>query len=243
MHHYRIAVCEDETGILTYISQKVEQSFTQKGTAVQVDAYGNSQTLLAAITENNAYDIYYLDIDMPSLNGIELCRKIRLRYPAALVLFVSNKEELVFQTFAVQPFRFLRKSHFDEELPQATKDVLCALSERRDAVVRIRELHSSAVYSFSLKQLYYIESLGKMCRFVTPAGETMIQSCLQVMEDQLNPMGFVRCHRSYMVNCRHVFSIQKNFVVLDNKQSIPLSRSRVELVRTAFLHFEQKDEI
>ncbi len=108
MHHYRIAVCEDETGILTYISQKVEQSFTQKGTAVQVDAYGNSQTLLAAITENNAYDIYYLDIDMPSLNGIELCRKIRLRYPAALVLFVSNKEELVFQTFAVQPFRFLR---------------------------------------------------------------------------------------------------------------------------------------
>ena len=62
------------------------------------------------------YDIYFLDIDMPN-NGLEIARKIKQFNDDIIVIFVSFREDLIFEALQTFPYYFLRKKYLKEELP------------------------------------------------------------------------------------------------------------------------------
>ena len=62
------------------------------------------------------YDIYFLDIDMP-YNGLEVARKIKQFNDDIIVIFVSFREDLIFEALQTFPYYFLRKKYLQEELP------------------------------------------------------------------------------------------------------------------------------
>lgn len=234
---FQAAVCEDHPGTLDLIRQRLEHAFQARKLPVALDAYSDSRALLDAAGRHRRYDLLFLDIDMPDLNGIELCRRLRKAGSQALVVFISGKEELVFQTFEVQPFRFIRKNHFQEELPQLADDICRELRGRAETSVMVAERHSKRIFTFGVQSLLYVEALAKECRFVTASGETVLSAKLMELEEQLAPHGFVRCHRSYLVNCRYIFSVQKDTVTLDDHTVLPVSRSRYAALREAFFTY------
>lgn len=237
MEYYQAAVCEDHPGTLDVICQQLETAFREHKLPVALDARSDPRALLKAVAEGRRYDLFFLDIDMPGLNGIELCRRLRTDGSQALVTFISGKEELVFQTFEVQPFRFVRKNHFMEELPRLADDICRELRGRTETSIVVAELHSQRIFTFGIQSLLYIEALAKTCRFVTVSDETVLNAKLMELEEQLSPHGFVRCHRSYLVNCRYIFSIQKDSVILDDRTVLPVSRSRVAPLRESFFAY------
>lgn len=237
MEYYQAAVCEDHPGTLGVICQQLEEAFRERKLPVALDARTDPRALLKAVAEGRKYDLLFLDIDMPGLNGIELCRRLRADGSQALVTFISGKEELVFQTFEVQPFRFVRKSHFMEELPQLADDICRELRGRVETSVIVAEQHSQRIFTFGVQSLIYIEAFAKTCRFVTVSGETVLNAKLMALEEQLAPHGFVRCHRSYLVNCRYIFSIQKDSVTLDDHTVLPVSRGRAVPLREVFFAY------
>lgn len=237
MEYYQAAVCEDHPGTLGLIRSRLEEVFRERKLPVALDARTDPRALLKSVAEGRRYDLLFLDIDMPGINGIELCRRLRADGSQALVTFVSGKEELVFQTFEVQPFRFVRKNHFMEELPQLADDICRELRGRTETSVVVAELHSQRIFTFGVQSLIYVEALAKACRFVTASGETVLNAKLMELEEQLSPHGFIRCHRSYLVNCRYIFSIQKDSVILDDRTVLPVSRSRAAPLREAFFAY------
>ena len=62
------------------------------------------------------YDIYFLDIDMPN-NGLEIAKKIKQFNDDIIVIFVSFREDLIFDALQTFPYYFLRKKYLQEELP------------------------------------------------------------------------------------------------------------------------------
>lgn len=234
---YQAAVCEDHLGALALVRSQLEEAFRQRRLPIVLDAYSDPRMLLKAVGDGRRYDLFCLDIDMPGLNGIELCRRLRADGSQALVVFISGKEELVFQTFEVQPFRFVRKNHFREELPQLADDTARELRGRAEESIVVAEPHSKRLYTFGTQSLLYIEALAKDCRFVTTAGETILTARLMELEERLRPHGFARCHRSYLVNCRYIFSIQKDTVTLDDHTVLPVSRGRAEELRESFFAY------
>lgn len=234
---FQAAVCEDHPGTLGLIRQRLESAFQERKLPVALDAYSDPRALLDAAAQRRRYDLYFLDIDMPGLNGIELCRRLRKGGSQALVVFISGKEELVFQTFEVQPFRFIRKNHFQEELPQLADDICRELRGRAETSVVVAERHSKRIFTFGVQSLLYVEALAKECRFVTASGETVLSAKLMELEEQLAPHGFVRCHRSYLVNCRYIFSVEKDTVTLDDHTVLPVSRGRSAALREAFFAY------
>ena len=54
------------------------------------------------------YDIYFLDIDMPN-NGLEIAKKIKQFNDDIIVIFVSFREDLIFDALQTFPYYFLRK--------------------------------------------------------------------------------------------------------------------------------------
>lgn len=235
MSTYHAAICEDSPRTLDMIHEQLSEGFSRLGFDMQFDCYTEPGKLLEACRISKKYQILFLDIDMPGINGIELCRLIRNENPEVVTIFISGKEKMVFQTFEVRPFRFIRKNHFTEELPALVNDIVHEMRLQEGTSVSVEERYSGNIYSLNTNQIIYIESLAKNCRVVLINQEIQIQYRMKDFEVMLKQYGFLRPHRCFLVNYRYIFSIQKTALILDNKDSIPLSRNRTETIKEEFI--------
>ena len=234
---YQIAICDDEKETLDYISKNIIEGFEKILVPVFYDSFTDESKLLKMFSENYHYDAVFLDIDMPKVNGIEVCRKIKEISPECLCIFISNKEELVFQSFEVQPFRFVRKTDLSNELTRLVKSISDEWKSRSRKVLQFTEKDSGDIFSFDLMQILYIEAQSKKIKIFTNLKETTIKMKLMDAEKILLPYNFLKPHRSYLINARYIFHIQKESVVLTNGNSIPLSRNRAEEFKKSFINF------
>ena len=195
----------------------------------------SGEEFLPMMEQHFHYDIIFLDIEMPGMDGITVCRKIREIAPDALVVFISNKESLVFQTFEVQPFRFIRKSELDEMVHSLVDSILAELSRRQQKIIKIED-SGGDIYSFDVRKILYIEAQRKECAIVTEDGLTTMRSKLMTLEEELAGQDFIKIHRSFLVNLSSITKIQKDSVLLKNGHELPLSRNMREQVKQAFLN-------
>lgn len=236
MEQYNAILCEDRKEEMNYIRNELTAALNSRRCPVLFHCYTDGRLLLEQLKQSPLqYDIFFLDIEMPGLNGLELCRRIRVDYPDSLVIFISNREELVFQTFEVRPFRFIRKSHFIEELPSLAASIAKELALKNGFRLTVRELHTNAVFAWNINQLIYIEALAKRCRIVSAQDEKIIQYRLKDFETSLREANFLKPHRSFLVNYSFISALEKDSVLLLSGERIPLSRNRSGEIRHQFI--------
>ncbi len=87
----------------------------------------------------------------------------------------------------------------------------------------------------NLGSVEYIEIYGHRLRVRIKDSEPL-ECCgsLSDLEKELGDHDFVRTHKSFLINCKFIFSIERNQVILDDKTAIPLSRYKSEAVRRKF---------
>lgn len=235
---YSIAVCDDEREAVQYIASRVTEQFRAKNRPVAVDWYTNPERLEKQLCAGTSYDILLLDIDMPKLNGIELCRRFRAKAGESLIVFISNKEELVFQTFDVQPFRFVRKSRFASEIEKLCQDLMVEMDRRSDKWLRFMD-NREAVYSVNIRKLMYVEALGKLCRLVSEESVKEVRIQFNELVETLDKHGFIQIHRSYLVNPYYIYRIDLEDVLLDCGVQLPLSRRRRSQIKEQFFDWSR----
>lgn len=178
---------------------------------------------------------------MPGIDGIALAEQIRKIMPHTLLVFISNQEHLVFKSFEVQPFRFIRKQEFLEQLPGLTKALLQKLHDNSRRVIHLTEPGTGNIYAFQVNDLLYAEAQRKDCRVVTSSGETLLRSTISCLAQQLSAWNFIQCHRSYLVNWRVIRRIGKADICLNDGTLIPLSRGLVKQVQEQFMRIIQTE--
>ena len=234
---YKAALVEDESPIRAFLSDSLQREFQRQNMAVHMEQFDTGSRFLAVFEEHYHYDLIFLDIEMPGMDGITVCRRIRALAPSALVVFISSRESLVFDTFEVQPFRFIRKNLFEEALPGLVEALDRELERRRAGQLFITEPGTGDIYSFDPARLLYVEAQRKDCRLVTSEGNTLIRCPLSYLTDLLAPFHFIKTHRSYLINCSAIFYIGKTSVILTNREELPVSRGQLETVREQFLRW------
>lgn len=237
---YRAAIVEDNSEIRTYLKDTLSKSFSLIHEKVEFDIYPSGDSFLETLNDHYHFDIIFMDIEMPGTDGIEVCRQAKRLFPDVLIVFISAKEELVFQTFEVQPFRFIRKSQYLNQLPSLTKSCAEYLAHQKRKIISFRETYSGDLYSFPVDSIKYIEALGKSCRIVTDADTVIIKNKLMSFEELLKDYSFLKPHRSYLVNCRYICYIGKHSLKLTDSEEIPISRNKSEEIKQQFMHLTIK---
>lgn len=232
----KIAICEDESLILRTIRQHIELGLKELSVNANFDSYTSPKKLADIIASGTFYDIFFLDIEMPEIDGIELSKQIRFYLPEALIIFISNKEELVFQTFEVRPFRFIRKNHFQEELPSVLKDIIREKSMEQSPIISIFEI-GGRILSLQVNDIVYIEAMRKECLIHRKTDTICCKYKFSDFLELVRPYSFAQTHRSYIVNCRYIFRIDTDKILLDNNESIPLGRTHREDVKKEFINY------
>jgi len=223
----QIAICDDEEIFLNNLKNQIVQQFQITGMDYELHVYDNGTNLIK-MSEKMVFDIVFLDIEMPLLNGLEVAENLRERNPFMHIIFVTNRDDLVFTSFRYRPFRFIRKQTISEELPEAVSHITQVIKkENQYYTVSI----NNSLKQIKIADILYFESLKHDIYIHTQKEEIRIKSNLTKIEKEMSIHGFIRVHSGYLVNYRFIYSVNKGDIVLSNQALIPLSRHRAETVK------------
>lgn len=105
---YHIFICDDEKRFTEVLEKRVETCLKEQGQSYEIQIFYNGIEMFQAM-QKKAPEILLLDIDMPEISGMELAEQIFSSNINTNVIFVTNRDDLVFQAIHYQPFRFIRK--------------------------------------------------------------------------------------------------------------------------------------
>lgn len=236
----QLAYCDDEALVGQIFIPKIQAEFQRQGVRAHVSLVSSPKRLLSLVESGKAFDAYFLDIDMPQLDGITLGRHLRERAPNAAIIFLSNKEEMVYSAFRVKPLRFLRKNRFEAEIADAVQAVLLSLREVERKTVIFED--GNHVYRFSPHEILFVEILNRTLIVVRAGDSIRLRATITTAEELLVPFGFIRIHKSYLVNYRAIFTIEKKDVLLEDGRALPISKHRYREVLQQFMRLHRKED-
>jgi len=113
----QIAVCDDEKVYLDCLSRKIKACFKEFEIEISLDKYLNAVSFLEQ-HEQNPYDVVFLDILMPEMNGLDVANRIRNLSEKTIIIFITTENHLVYESFDYRPFNFIPKDLdiFDQKL-------------------------------------------------------------------------------------------------------------------------------
>lgn len=242
MDTIKIAICDDEILLLPHLSAMIRQQFSLHSLTTEVFTFFSSTELLHHVYEKGSFDVYFLDIDIPELNGISLAEKIKEKYADALILYVSAKEDMVFQTFKTQPLAFVRKNCFSKDIQEAIDVMIKHLQKPEDTILSLTDMLGHPL-NINVNRTIYIEAKENYQYVVSIDRCEMIRCSIAELDKLLTPFRYMRVHRSYLVNYKYIRRINNDHILLDDGRTIPMSRLRKKEIRQQFMEYDLSKEV
>lgn len=236
MTNIHIAICDDDKTFLELIKSKIIEYYRSQNLTPQITDFANGKDLVKACKETE-FDLAFLDIEMPQMTGIEVIKKLRDFCYDMEIIFLTNYENYVFESFKYNVFRYIRKSKIDIELVEALE------------AFQLKMKHAERYYSFTTTEgmvswrvddIQYMEVFQHYIYIHKKDRVIKVRNSLNKYEKEFEKFGFIRIHKSYLVSYRHIYSINTNEVVLMNNKKLPLSRNRSEYVKEKFIMFTRR---
>jgi len=237
------AVCDDDEIICEAICNRIDKLLAKFGLSASIDKYVSPVALYKNIEGGQRkYDALFLDIDMPKLNGIDLAKAIKKAEEAPDIIFVSNREEMVFDTFSVRPFGFVRKNNFTNDLIDTLRSYVNTRMNK-NAYIGIKTNNNSVVRKLKVSDIVYIESFRyKQYIYMADNEEIECRMSMEEFEKKLANYDIVRMYKGYLVNLKYVQKIERTGVLVNYKGgvNINVSRDKVQELKAIYLNYLRK---
>lgn len=228
----KIAICDDEPGYVDRIAFIIETHFEE----VRIDKYVDSSQLIRGMS--NQYDVAFLDIDMPDYSGFDLAGRLVEQNKDICVVFISNMEEKVYESFRYQPLRFIRKSRLEEEIPEAVETIKKKFQNQNSYYEFVDT--NKQVKKTKIQDIMYFESNRHYINVICTRERFVIREKVSQLESEFGIYDFVRVQIGYLVNMRYIKSISGSTVVLDNGVSLSIGRNSLQHVREQYMEYARK---
>lgn len=227
-----IAVCDDNELYVSELENLIKKYFEEKNIDFRVDLYTNSDELY---NSRDFYDIYFLDVEMPEINGIEIAKKVLKNYENAIIFFITNYEHYLDEAFDVNAFRYLYKPIDVNRLFRGI-DLAIQRIEKKNSYILVHI--ADKIIQLSTDDIIYITIENRHCRIVTTDGYKIVDDQIKKIFEQLPDSHFTFSHKSYIVNLSYVKNYDNTKVDLqygDNTYSVYVSRRMLPEFRKKML--------
>lgn len=232
----QIAICDDEQFYRDRIRRLVEQCLREKKLAFTVQAFLSGEEFLSKSENSVRYDIVFMDISMDKLDGIRVAERIRAFHSETYIVFVTAYIDYALEGYKVNAIRYIMKESLDDAVSECIDAILGKMQMARVAFPFIegeKNLYTDNIlYVESRKHksiFYYMESSVVMYQ---------IYDKLDAIEKRLSGYGFLRIHKSYLVNRKHIRKVSNYTVFLDTGEELSVPRPRYQDVKEAFVAYK-----
>lgn len=209
----RIALCDDNKEDMLQLHQKIIEWYREnsKNQSVSITEYSDSVYLSSVIDAGDSHDVFFLDVEMPKVDGFQLADKIRNKLPAAIIVFLTSHSELAPDGYK---FRALRKEFSALEsgylvVPHYTDALRIPYNE----ILYVQHiLRSSQIYT--LRQGVIKDNRG-----------------LKTIYSVIGDKRFIYIDRSTFVNIDFIRELKGNEIILRTGESLAISRPMLANVK------------
>jgi DNA-binding LytR/AlgR family response regulator len=198
-------------------------------------------------------DAVFLDIRMPGLDGMELARVLRRFARPPAIVFVTAYDDAAVDAFDLGVTDYVRKPVRAERLAESLRRVVGSLvvptrdgPARRPEVDKPKDVTIPVELAGTTRMLprsavRWVEAQGDYARLHTAEGSHLVRVPLTTLAERWADAGFVRIHRSYVVQLRLIAELRltgSGYVVVVDGTELPVSRRHTrdlkdKLVRSA----------
>lgn len=222
---YRIAICDDSRADADYVARLTDDWAKETGNPVSTEVFLSGESFLFAFSEDKAWDILLLDIEMGGMDGVTLAKKIRKASESAEIISITGYSDYISEGYEVAALHYLMKPINENKL----KEVLTR------AVVKLKKnercLSLDRGGEMVLVPFYEIRYLEVVKNYVTVHGKESctVKKTLGDFEKELDER-FYRMGRSFIVNLNEISSVTKTDVILKDGTALPLPRGQYESI-------------
>lgn len=206
----------------------------------------NGESFLKALNQGLVCDIVFLDIDLPGITGFQIGNRIKNICTDTKIVFVTGHAEYAVNAFDLDAIDYLLKPFDQERLRRCLERVKASyiiktINQKTDSIPIYKIIENGNIIILKTKDIIFIEKLKKQVVFHTLLGIYKRYGIIETLEKELLPQGFLRSHKSYIVNPKYIKKIEKwgdraYQIKFDNtKNTALLSRSKVQLLRDTIL--------
>ena len=220
-----IALCDDERVYMDRESEWVKRAVTEMG--VQADIY-EFESAGALMESEKRFDAAFLDIETgedSGISGFEAARHLKAQNPSCVTAFVTNHARYMKKGYEVRAFRYILK---DEPEMLIHRQLCEVIKEAQRKNKYISGKHKGETFMIAISELCYVESYRHMVIYHCMGGKVYQEyRSFQTVEEELLGYGFVKCHRSYLVNTDNIRGIRENRLMLSgaDAESLPIGIS------------------
>lgn len=233
----QLAICDDDRTFLEGFRAQVEAL----GLTRRIDCFASQERFLAALEDGAQYDAVLLDIDWKQeMTGMDLAEQLFRRSPQTKIVYVTGYSDRFSQRIFLQNANlsgYLVKP-VDRELLRANLEKAAAAMREADTPALTVSVGGRPV-SIPHREIVYLESLGHTVRIHTSSELITVYERLDQLALRLAE-GFLRCHKSFLVNMRRIRRFQGQNVLLDTGAVIPVSRSRCTGAKADYVRYMGK---
>lgn len=231
----KIAICDDNRFEAERLETMVLKEIEQMGLKAETEVFFDGGRLVTKVRKKQCYDLIFLDIEMPCLDGIGAGRYIRKVDKNVLFIYVSECEECLKELFEVETFRFLLKPVSEEELHRYFVSAVARIGEARDFY---QFQFDKEIKKVQLREVLYFESRNRVIHiFLKDGTEEKFYGKLNDVEQELAGRGkpFIRIHQSYLVNYNYIKRANAAAITIDAGEkgllTLKVSEERQRMVK------------
>ena len=230
---YKIAICDDSDADRQYVLNMVDRWAASAGHVVHTDTFTSAENFLFHYAEENDYDILLLDIEMGAMDGVTMAKRVRQDNEAIQIVFITGFADYISEGYEVSALHYLMKPIMRDKLFAVLNRAVAAVKKTDKALLLPV---GGEMIRLPVGRVQYVEAFSHTVAIVTDTETIQVKMPISEMENLLGN-GFVRCHRSYLVGLKHISRLSRTEVILDNGNTLPLSRSTAPLVHKAFISY------
>lgn len=232
----KIAICDDEEFYRRRIKELVVSHLKKRGFLFEITLFKNGEEFCENDMNLLPYDIIFLDIEMETINGMDVAYEIRKSNDTVAIIFITVVADYVYEGYEVDASRYIMKNDLDRLLPRCMDSLI---EKRFFHKKKLRVHFTSGDEDVFISEIIYIESnLHKLC-FETTGGKLYQYNTLDDLEKTVSAFNFIRCHQSFLVNAEHIEKIKSYIIYLTDGTEIPVAKSRYSYVKKIFLAYKE----
>lgn len=218
---YKIALVDDEFESSEQLSRCIEEYAKEYGVLFKISRFKNGISFLEDYSPE--YDIVFLDVDMPMMNGLEVAGKLREIDSTVVLVFVTFLAKYATRGYKYDALDYIVKPVKYAAFRITMDRALQRCARKKRATVMLSS--SEGDICMELNCLSFVEITNHNITYHTTRGNFTAYGTMRSIEKLLPPKQFYKCNRCYLVNLRSVTRIQGSTVFVGGEE-LEISRSR-----------------
>jgi len=212
-----VAICDDDQRALNDLNRLVSAFFVDKKIAASYSLFANGESV---VKDKTPFDLAFIDIELPGINGLTVAKKLQERNPNVIVIMVTSFQSYLDDAMGLKVFRYISKPVEKDRLYKNMSFAMQQYYQQNHTILLDEADGSHLIFT---REILYFCIQGRETLIKTKSKDYVSHYSLKQWAERLNSDLFAQPHYSFIVNLQNVKSLNKTGVVLQNGAGNPIT--------------------